>query len=174
MKIYATEYDSPVGLLTIAGNGEGIKGLWIRGQKYDRSGLKEAPEKGSGIPVLQSAKDWLDAYFAGERPEVSGLPLSPEGSAFRRLVWALLCEIPYGELTTYGCLAARAAEKMGREHMSAQAVGGAVAHNPISIIIPCHRVVGADGSLTGYAGGIEKKSFLLRHEGAVLPALSAH
>lgn len=171
MKMYTIEYASPVGLLTLAGNGEGIKGLWIEGQKYDRSGLKEEPEEGSGVPALRAARDWLDAYFAGERPEISRLSLSPEGSAFRRLVWELLCEIPYGELTTYGRLAACAAERLGLARMSAQAVGGAVAHNPISIIIPCHRVVGTNGSLTGYAGGIQKKCFLLAHEGADMSGL---
>lgn len=92
------------------------------------------------------------------------LPLSPQGSEFAKLIWSLLCDIPYGETTTYGALAAKAAEAMGRAHMSAQAVGGAVGHNPISIIIPCHRVLGANGSLTGYAGGLERKLFLLNHE----------
>lgn len=171
MKIYVIEYPSPVGLLTIAGNGEGVKGLWIEGQKYEKSGLKALPEEGSEIPALRAAKDWLDAYFAGERPEISRLPLSPEGSAFRRLVWELLCEIPYGETTTYGRLAACAAERLGLERMSAQAIGGAVGRNPISIIIPCHRVVGSNGSLTGYAGGIHKKLALLEHEGAELSGL---
>lgn len=171
MKIYAIEYPSPVGLLTLAGNGEGIKGLWIEGQKYEKGGLKELPEEGSGLPALRAAKDWLDAYFAGERPEISRLPLAPEGTPFRRLVWELLCEIPYGETTTYGRLAACAAERLGMERMSAQAIGGAVGHNPISIIIPCHRVVGANGSLTGYAGGIQKKLALLKHEDAELAGL---
>ena len=110
--------------------------------------------------ILLKAKKWLDRYFNGEKPEISELDLAPIGSKFAKNVWKLLCEIPYGKITTYGEIA----KKMNKNKMSAQAVGGAVGHNPISIIIPCHRVVGANGSLTGYAGGIEKKIKLLEHE----------
>ena len=115
--------------------------------------------------VLKQAKEWLDCYFRGEKMEISSLPLAPEGSEFRKAVWKILCEIPYGQVTTYGTIAKRIAAERKLEHMSAQAVGGAVGHNPVSIIIPCNRVIGADGSLTGYAGGIEKKIKLLQLEG---------
>ena len=116
--------------------------------------------------MFVQAKEWLDRYFAGEKPRISELKLEPAGSEFRKAVWEALCQIPYGEVVTYGELAQKMAVLHNRERMSAQAVGGAVGHNAISIIIPCHRVVGANGSLTGYAGGIDKKIKLLTHEGA--------
>ena len=120
---------------------------------------------GNGIPgILRKTKFWLDRYFAGEKPDMDELSLAPQGSEFCKMVWGILCEIPYGEVTTYGEIAKKVAERTGKKSMSAQAVGGAVGHNPISIIIPCHRVIGADGSLTGYAGGIEKKVKLLELE----------
>ena len=128
-------------------------------------------EPGAVDPVTAAAADWLDRYFAGKRPDPSELPLKPEGSPFRQAVWQLLLEIPYGQVTTYGQLAKKMAELMGRQSMSAQAVGGAVGHNLISIIIPCHRVVGTDGSLTGYAGGLEKKIRLLELEGVDLTGM---
>ena len=114
--------------------------------------------------ILLEAKRWLDIYFSGKEPDFTP-PLHPIGSAFRQSVWEILLQIPYGKTTTYGEIANKLAEKQGLSRMSAQAVGGAVGHNPISILIPCHRVVGADGSLTGYAGGVEKKRFLLALEG---------
>lgn len=158
-------YDSPVGKLHLAADA-GLCGLWLEGQKYFAAGLKGSETENPDSPVLRLASDWLDAYFAGQKPAISELPLTPQGSAFRQRIWKLLCEIPYGEVTTYGELAKRLAAMQGKGSMSAQAVGGAVGHNPISVIIPCHRVVGADGSLTGYAGGISRKLWLLRHEGA--------
>lgn len=161
-------YDSPVGLLTLAAADDGLKGLWIEGQKYF-AGTLDAPMKEGSNPHLEAACAWLDSYFAGESPSLDSLTLAPIGSEFRQVVWQLLLSIPYGEVRTYGQLAQEAARRLGRERMSAQATGGAVGHNPISIIIPCHRVVGADGSLTGYAGGLDKKRALLEHEGA-LPA----
>ena len=109
------------------------------------------------LPVFCAARQWLQDYFAGKRPEPSDLPLAPAGGAFRQLVWKILLEIPYGQVAAYGWIAKEAAKRMGRASMSSQAVGGAVGHNPISILIPCHRVVGSDGSLTGYAGGLIKK-----------------
>ncbi len=127
--------------------------------------------EGSGEPVLLDARRWLEAYFAGEKPEISALTLAPEGSEFRRRVWRRLCEVPYGGTVSYGELARELARERGLESFSAQAVGGAVGHNPISIIIPCHRVVGAGGNLTGYAGGVERKLWLLRHEGTDVPGL---
>lgn len=158
-------YESPLGRLLLAAEENGLCGLWLEGQKYFASGLKE-PTEDPESPILRLASGWLDAYFAGQKPEIRELPLKIQGSDFRQRVWKLLCGIPYGEVTTYGELAKRLGVETGWGSMSAQAVGGAVGHNPISIIIPCHRVVGADGSLTGYAGGISKKLWLLRHEGA--------
>lgn len=160
-----TEYDSPIGRLTIASDGHSVCGLWLEGQKYFGGAIAKELRPREELPVFGSVKKWLDRYFAGERPSVSELPLAPVGGEFRQTVWKLLCEIPYGEVTTYGQIAKAAAEKMNLPSMSAQAAGGAVGHNPISIIIPCHRVVGSNGSLTGYAGGIDKKIWLLEHEG---------
>lgn len=162
---YSTDYASPVGRLTLASDGKNIVGLWMEGQKYFSGSIKESMSSRDDLPVFTAVKDWLDRYFAGEKPQVAGLALAPEGSAFRQEVWKLLCEIPYGEVMTYGAIAKKMAEKMNRQSMSAQAVGGAVGHNPISIIIPCHRVIGSDGSLTGYAGGLERKIWLLELEG---------
>jgi len=163
-------FHSPLGKLLLAGVGDGFTGLWIEGQKYypdlakDEIRIRETP-------VLIQAELWLNRYFAGEKPEIDELKLLPRGSSFQIIVWKLLCEIPYGKVTTYGALASEAAAASGRETMSAQAVGGAVGHNPISIIIPCHRVVGADGSLTGYAGGLDRKTELLIHEGVDMTRL---
>lgn len=162
---FFTQYNSPLGKLTITANSAGISGLWIAGQKYFMESLPAAPIRQDNFPALQAAAAWLRRYFAGERPLIAELPLAPQGSEFRQTVWQLLCEIPYGSTTTYGAIAKEIAVRRGLDSMSAQAVGGAVGHNPISIIIPCHRVVGTDGSLTGYAGGIEKKIALLRLEG---------
>ena len=161
-----TTYASPVGELTLASDGTALTGLWLEGQKYfgGTSGEELAPGQ-PDLPVFQAARAWLDRYFSGKEPLPSELPLAPSGGEFRKLVWELLCEIPYGEVTTYGALAKKAAAKLGRSSMSSQAIGGAVGHNPISIIIPCHRVVGSNGSLTGYAGGLDVKRALLKLEG---------
>ncbi len=167
--IYTCRYDSPIGGLLLAASDEGLKGVWMDGQKYYLASLPKGsgePVERPDHPVLIAARAWLDRYFAGKAPSPEELPLAPEGSAFRQRVWRKLCEIPYGETVTYGRIAKELAEESGKESMSSQAVGGAVGHNPISIIIPCHRVVGADGSLTGYAGGIGKKVRLLTLEGA--------
>lgn len=173
--MYYSLYKSSVGQLTIASDGENITGLWIEGQKYFGSTLFGEKVLAKDIVVLNQATDWLDRYFAGEKPLPSELPLSPNGSEFRQAVWNILCEIPYGEVITYGDIAKKIAAMKNVQTMSAQAVGGAVGHNPISIIIPCHRVVGSNGSLTGYAGGIERKQKLLNHEGVdmseFMPAL---
>lgn len=163
--VYTTHYQSPLGALLLAARGDALAGLWLEGQKYFLGSLKEPAEPMEGHPVLLQAGDWLSRYFAGERPDSGELKLDPGGGEFRRTVWEELCRIPYGSVTTYGALARTVAARLGRASMSAQAVGGAVGHNPISILIPCHRVVGADGSLTGYAGGIDKKLWLLDHEG---------
>lgn len=156
---YKTEYLSPVGRLTLACDGENLVGLWLEGQKYFGDTLPCEAVQNDEHPVLFAAKQWLDSYFAGEKPDAAQLPLAPIGGVFRQQVWKILLDIPYGEVMTYGAIA----KKLGTG--CAQAVGGAVGHNPISIIIPCHRVVGAQGKLTGYAGGLDKKVFLLCHEG---------
>lgn len=170
---YAARYDSPVGRLTLAGTGEGLAGLWLEGQKYFGGSLVERLVPGGDQPVLAQARDWLDRYFAGARPDPRELPLAPVGGEFRQAVWKLLLDIPYGRTETYGELARRLAALRGLASMSAQAVGGAVGHNPISIVIPCHRVVGSGGSLTGYAGGVDKKRWLLSHEGVDVSGLTA-
>ena len=144
-------------------------GLWLACEKYFPDHLQNTAQRRDDHPVLLQAKGWLDRYFAGQRPDPAELKLAPEGSRFRHQVWELLLHIPYGQVTTYGALAKELALRQGIPSMSAQAVGGAVGHNPISIIIPCHRVVGADGSLTGYAGGLDKKTQLLELEGALFP-----
>ncbi len=165
---YSTTYSSPIGQIILAATGDCLAGLWLDGQKYFLGTVKEPLAAKDDLPVFTQTKDWLDRYFAGQKPVIRELPLAPIGGEFRQKVWNILCEIPYGQVTTYGEIAKQTAALTGRDHMSSQAVGGAVAHNPISIIIPCHRVVGANGSLTGYAGGIEKKQKLLALEGVDL------
>lgn len=163
---WSAEYASPVGRLTLACDGERLTGLWIDGQKYFGGTVPRAMEP-KDLPILVQAREWLDRYFAGEKPDIQKLPLAPAGTLFQQTVWKLLREIPYGEVVTYGALAQKLAAQLGRQ-TSGRAVGGAVGRNPISIIIPCHRVIGADGSLTGYAGGTGRKRWLLEHEGAAL------
>lgn len=160
--IYISKIDSPLGLLYGTSDGESITGLWMNGQKYFCSTLgNDVQEK--NLTIFNQLKRWLTIYFSGKEPDF--LPkLAPEGSAFRQSVWKLLLTIPYGEVTTYGAIA-KSLEKESGKRMSAQAVGGAVGHNPIGIIIPCHRVIGMNGKLTGYAGGLDKKEWLLRLEG---------
>ena len=160
---YITHYSSPIGAITIASNGTSLTGLWFDGQKYFASTLG-ADYKEKDLPVFTEAKRWLDIYFSGREPDFTP-PLALNGSAFRMAVWQILQSIPYAQTITYGDIARQLAAQQGKTKMSAQAVGGAVGHNPISIIVPCHRVVGADGSLTGYAGGIDKKVQLLELEG---------
>lgn len=164
--IYTQHYESPLGGILLAADETGLTGLWFDGEKYYADNLAVEHEA-RDTQALGAAKRWLDVYFAGKEPDFLP-PLHPIGSAFRQEVWQLLLEIPYGQTTTYGALARRLAERRGLRHMSAQAVGGAVGHNEISILIPCHRVVGTSGSLTGYAGGIDKKLSLLRLEQADL------
>lgn len=168
---YQTTYaGSPLGPLTLASDGTNLVGLWIQGQKYYGASVEGPLETDPSLPVFIATGTWLDRYFAGEQPSPQELPLAPNGSQFRQSVWRRLLEIPYGETRTYGAIAQSIEEESG-VRASAQAVGGAVGHNPISIIIPCHRVVGSTGSLTGYAGGVAKKLALLRHEGAYLDGL---
>ena len=161
---YTQHYDSPLGGILLTADDVGLTGLWFDGQKYFARGLSNE-RIAQETPILTEAKRWLDIYFTGKKPDFTP-PLHPIGSAFRRSVWEILLQIPYGQTATYGEIARQLAKKQGLDRMSAQAVGGAVGHNKISIIIPCHRVVGADGSLTGYAGGIGKKEKLLELERA--------
>ncbi|MCI9049131.1 MAG: methylated-DNA--[protein]-cysteine S-methyltransferase [Coprobacillus sp.] len=162
---YTTTYSSPVGLLTLACDDNHLIGLWLEGQKYFGNHILEKAIVKNNLDIFYLTKKWLDGYFNQEEPSIQELPLSPIGSDFRQEVWKILCEIPYGQVITYGEIAKKIALKMHKKSMSAQAVGNAVGHNPISIIIPCHRVIGTNKSLTGYAGGIDKKIKLLRLEG---------
>lgn len=201
---YLREWDSPLGKIRLASDGEHLTGLWFVGQKYDYrlqpedvvlpgepgadwtggKGIDECADESADMDrngeldtaqiadngvegasyIFDRTQEWLERYFAGKKPSPEELPLHPEGTVFRQMVWRELLHIPYGQVTTYGSLAKAVVRKMGRETMSAQAVGQAVGHNPISIIIPCHRVVGANGSLTGYAGGLDRKIRLLELE----------
>ena len=160
--IFIQHYDSPLGGILLAADESGLTGLWFDGQKFFARDLP-AERVEQNTPALSEVKRWLDIYFTGKEPDFMP-PLHPIGSAFRRSVWDILLRIPYGQTTTYGEIARQLAEKQGRPRIAAQAVGGAVGHNKISIIIPCHRVVGTNGSLTGYAGGIDKKVKLLEWE----------
>ena len=162
--LYVMDYVAPIGNLKIVSDEKSIIGLWIQGQKYFQSTIINEEISIETVLILEQAKQWLNRYFAREKPLPKELSLKPKGSDFRNLVWEILCKIPYGEVTTYGEIAKEVAQKMHKEKMSAQAVGGAVGHNPISIIIPCHRVIGTNGNLTGYAGGIELKKKLLDFE----------
>lgn len=155
---YRGTYRSPLGPITLAADGDSLTGLWFEGQRYYPDDLaRESEEK--DLPVFRQVKVWLDVYFSGRDPGPVP-PLRPVGTDFQRAVWAILTAIPYGHTRTYGDIA----RELGRT--SARAVGSAVGRNPISILVPCHRVVGAGGSLTGYAGGVERKTALLRLEGA--------
>lgn len=163
---YISHYQSPLGDILLAADDVGLTGVWFEGQKYFAYNLdKEQEEKET--PALETAKRWLDVYFTGKKPDFA-VPLHFVGTDFQKEVWELLCAIPYGQVTTYGEIAGQLAAKRGLPNMSAQAVGNAVGHNKISIIVPCHRVVGAKVSLTGYAGGVEKKRVLLTLEGVKL------
>ena len=166
---YITYYDSPIGRLMLAADDKGLTGLWIEGQKYFAYYLDSEHEK-RDCPAFAKARKWLDEYFTGKEPAFTP-PIHMVGTDFQNEVWEILLEIPYGKTLTYGQIAQRIAKKRGLPRMSAQAVGGAVGHNEISIIIPCHRVVGSNGSLTGYAGGIDKKIRLLELEGADMSGL---
>lgn len=165
--VYTRSIATPLGPITASASSDALTGIWFDGQKYfpaDKPAWDPAPNH----PILNAAQDWLNAYFKGEDNPID-FPLDPQGgSTFRRRVWSILCAIPYGATTTYGTIAAQIAQEQGITKVSAQAVGGAVGHNPISILIPCHRVVGSTGSLTGYAGGLDKKTALLKLEGILL------
>ena len=162
---YIHHYASPLGGITMASDGTALTGLWFEGQKYFAAGLDEDHEERI-LPVFEEAEKWLNIYFSGREPDFIP-PLHMKTTNFRKSVWEILLSIPYGVTMTYGEIALRIGEKKGQGRVSARAVGDAVAHNAISLIIPCHRVIGADGSLTGYAGGLEKKERLLAMEGSL-------
>lgn len=170
---HSTVYMSPIGRLILASEGSSLIGLWIEGQKYFGQTIEGKMVEKDELPIFTDVKNWLDRYFQGKNPSISELRLAPIGSEFRQTIWSILCEIPYGDTITYGELAQKAAKRLHKVKMSAQAAGGAVGHNPITIIIPCHRVVGTNGSLTGYAGGIDVKARLLEHEGVDISGMFA-
>ena len=153
--VHYAEYDSPAGPLLLESRDGALTGLWMN---------REMSVQTETDPVLEATKTWLDDYFQA-KPGAIAFPLTPEGTAFQRQVWQILLTIPFGETRSYGSIAREMAARLGKEKMSAQAVGQAVGKNPISILIPCHRVIGEAGQLTGYAGGLDRKIFLLRHEG---------
>ena len=166
---YTFDYISPLGGIIMASDGQSLTGLWFDGQKYFADNLPEEHIKRQ-LPVFMQAAEWLDVYFSGKAPNFTP-PLSMEGiSLFRKRVWEIMLGIPFGQVSTYGQIAKQIAAETGR-NVSAQAVGGAVGHNSISLIIPCHRVVGTNGSITGYAGGIDKKLALLKMEGVDVSGL---
>ena len=162
--MYVGHYISPLGGITLASDGIALTGLWFDGQKYfPHRLLSECRE--TELAVFEQTVEWLDIYFSGKAPDFTP-PLSLQATPFRKAVCEIMLTIPYGQTMTYGEIAAVIAEQRGSAHMYAQAVGGAVGHNPISLIVPCHRVVGSDGSLTGYAGGLDRKAELLKLEKA--------
>ena len=161
---YVSHYSSPMGRILLSAGENGLTSLCFEGQRYIPSFLRDETEE-KETPLLQRAKHWLDVYFSGKEPDFC-VPLSFAGTAFQNEVWRILCSIPYGKTVSYGQIAGQIAEKRGIPRMSARAVGGAVGHNPISIIIPCHRVVGSKGNLTGYGGNLERKLELLKLEKA--------
>ncbi|WP_025065243.1 methylated-DNA--[protein]-cysteine S-methyltransferase [Hoylesella enoeca] len=163
---YVCEYASPIGLLHLVSDGEALIELWIEGQKYAAKSGPDGVRK-ADLPVFECTRQWLDQYFDGQIP-LDPPPIRLIGTPFQQLVWRILQQIPYGKTVTYGDVARRIATVRGVLTLSAQAVGGAVGRNPVSIIIPCHRVIGANGRLTGYAGGIDKKFALLRLEHAAI------
>ena len=160
---YISHYYSPLGGITLASDGKSLTGLWFDGQKHFGSTLESISETNDDLPIFRDTRLWLDIYFKGKDPLFTP-KLNAKGTEFRKHVWTILLGIPYGETMTYGEIACKIAEERNKPSFSAQAVGGAVGHNPISLIIPCHRVVGYEGNLTGYAGGIERKRYLLRNE----------
>lgn len=163
MKLYTWYYDSPLGRITLESDGTSLSGLRFDGQNRFGAG---GPVTGSSLPVFEETCRWLDSYFRGEIPDFSPA-LALYGSDFQQTVWKILLEIPYGQTVTYGWIAGRLAAERASGRMSAQAVGGAVGRNPVALIVPCHRVVGAGGRLTGYAAGLDRKAWLLAHEQAI-------
>ena len=168
---YLNHYESPLGAMTMASDGEHLTGLWFDGQKYDRSTIDGNAELKPHLPVFTQTAQWLDAYFEGTDPGFTP-PISVKGSDFKKMVSSIMLSIPFGATSTYARIAAEVARRTGRTHMSAQAVGGAVGRNPIVLIVPCHRVLASNGSLRGYAGGVDRKERLLQMEGVNMSGLS--
>ena len=168
---YVSHYESPLGSMTMAGDSEHLTGLWFDGQKYDRSTISDEAVVQPLLPVFTQTARWLDTYFGGTDPGFTP-PISVEGSDFKTMVTAIMLSIPFGATSTYARIAAEVARRTGRKQMSAQAVGGAVGRNPIVLIVPCHRVLASDGSLRGYAGGVDRKERLLQMEGVNMSGLS--
>jgi len=162
---YTQNINSPIGTLTVSSDGTSITGLWIEGQKYFARTLEDGALE-ENLPIFESVREWLDIYFSGKRPDFMP-PLMPKGSSFQTSIWDALCKIPYGQTTTYGGIATEFERTNNGKPTSARAVGSAVGRNPISILIPCHRVVGKNNDLTGYAGGLHRKKALLKLEGIV-------
>ena len=158
-------FPTPAGEVLLAASGTALTGLWFAGQKHFARTLPRPLPPPGDSPAIRAAERWLTAYFAGKRPSPLELELAPEGTPFQLAVWRVLLDIPYGSAVTYGEVARDAARLLGRRTWSARAAGVAVGLNPVSIVIPCHRVIGADGALTGYAGGLERKAALLKLEG---------
>ena len=168
---YLSHYESPLGAMTMASDGEHLTGLWFDGQKYDRSTIDDDAALQPHLPVFTQTAQWLDTYFEGADPDFTP-PIRVEGSDFKKMVTSIMLSIPFGTTSTYAQIAAEVALRTGRKQMSAQAVGGAVGRNPISLIVPCHRVVASSGSLRGYAGGVDRKERLLDMEGVNVSGLS--
>lgn len=162
---YAAQYDSPIGRLLLTADGEGLSGLWLYGSRYFSEDLARGCLEAE-TPVFEETRNWLDVYFSGREPSFTPA-LHLMGTPFQLEVWQALLKIPYGETASYGGIAKEIAKRRGLARMSAQAVGGAVGRNPIVIIVPCHRVIGADGSLTGFGGGLDIKAKLLGLEGII-------
>ena len=159
---YTNYFESPLGRILLAADGQALTGLWFEGQKYFADKLEREHEE-KELPVFVRTAEWLALYFDGKKPAFTP-PLKLKGTVFQKEVWEAMLAIPFGKTTTYAKIAGEIAEHRGLTSMSAQAVGNAVAHNPVSLIIPCHRVLGSHGSLTGYAGGLERKEWLLAME----------
>lgn len=162
--MYLTSYPSPIGHLTLSSDGRALTGIWVDGQRHYGWSLPQENRHERDLEIFDQAIKWLDRYFAGQDPDPMEVPLALGGTAFREAVWAILLQIPYGQTVTYQDIALQLARASGR-NSSARAVGGAVGHNPVSILVPCHRVIGSDGSLTGFASGLHTKIWLLEHEG---------
>lgn len=169
--LYTTHYQTPIGKIVLASEGDYLTGLWIKQQKYFMDTLRGDITEKKELSIFNTTKNWLDCYFNGQNKSISDLPLAPKGGTFRQTVWKILCDIPFGQVMTYGEIAQKTASLIGKKTMSAQAIGGAIGHNPIAIIIPCHRVIGKKGNLTGYAGGIDIKIKLLQLEGVDMSCL---
>ena len=162
---YKAQYKSPIGIITICcDEDEKVVGLFFKNQKYFADNIDGKITENNNLKIFLKVKNWLDRYFAGKKPNIKEIPIKFIGNDFRKSVWKILYKIPYGKTVTYGDIARQIAKQKDIAKMSAQAIGGAVGHNPISIIVPCHRVVGKNGKLTGYAAGLDKKKKLLELE----------